>query len=102
MPSHGEGFGIVLLEAMACGVPTVASKLDGGREALLGGQLGELVDPRNREEICAATLTALKRPRGCPAGIEYFSYKNFTRRAQGLIGEVINSQIDSRRPCNQK
>ena len=30
MPSQGEGFGIVLLEAMACGVPAMGSKLDGG------------------------------------------------------------------------
>ena len=89
MPSRGEGFGIVLLEAMACGVPTVASKLDGSREALIDGQLGALVDPGNREEICAATLAALKRPRMRPAGLEYYSYENFTRRARELIGEVI-------------
>ncbi len=33
MASHGEGFGFVLLEALACGVPVIASRLDGGREA---------------------------------------------------------------------
>lgn len=89
MPSRGEGFGIVLLEAMACGVPTVASKLDGGREALIDGQLGALVDPGNREEICAATVAALRRPKMRPAGLEHFSYENFARRARELIGEVI-------------
>ena len=89
MPSRGEGFGIVLLEAMACGVPTVASKLDGGREALIDGQLGALVDPANREEICAATVAALRRPKMRPTGLEHFSYENFTRRARELIGDVI-------------
>jgi glycosyltransferase involved in cell wall biosynthesis len=89
MPSRGEGFGIVLLEAMACGVPTVASKLDGGREALIDGRLGTLVDPENRGEICAATLAALRHPRIRPAGLEHFSYENFTMRARKLIGEVI-------------
>jgi asparagine synthase (glutamine-hydrolysing) len=89
MPSLGEGFGIVLLEAMACGVPTVASKLDGGREALVDGQLGTLVDPGNSEEIRAATLAALRRPRMRPPGLEYFSYENFTRRARALVEEVI-------------
>ena len=34
MPGRGEGFGFVFLEAMACGVPVVASTLDGSREAV--------------------------------------------------------------------
>jgi phosphatidyl-myo-inositol dimannoside synthase len=34
MPGRGEGFGIVYLEALACGVPVVASQVDGGREAV--------------------------------------------------------------------
>ncbi len=91
MPSRGEGFGIVLLEAMACGVPTVASKLDGSREALIDGRLGALVDPGNREEICAATVAALRRPKMRPAGLEHFSYENFTRRARELIGEAMQA-----------
>lgn len=89
MPSRGEGFGIVLLEAMACGIPTVASKVDGGREALIDGQLGALVNPGNIEEIRTATLAALGQPKTRPAGLEHFSYENFTRRAQRLIGEII-------------
>ena len=35
MPGWGEGFGFVYLEAMACGIPVLGSKLDGSREALL-------------------------------------------------------------------
>src|SRR5262249_7047051 len=44
MPSTGEGFGIVLIEAAACGVSVIGSLVDGSQEALLGGQLGRLVD----------------------------------------------------------
>jgi glycosyltransferase involved in cell wall biosynthesis len=59
MPSYGEGFGIVLLEAVACGVPTIGSKVDGSREALLEGRLGRLVDPKVPEELIEAVTEAL-------------------------------------------
>ncbi len=45
MPSKREGFGIVYLEAMACGKPAIAGDRDGARDALLDGELGVLVDP---------------------------------------------------------
>ena len=45
MPSKGEGFGIVFLEAMACGKPVLAGNKDGSVDPVLNGQLGVLVDP---------------------------------------------------------
>jgi phosphatidylinositol alpha-1,6-mannosyltransferase len=59
MPGYGEGFGIVLLEAVACGVPAIGSKLDGSREALLDGKLGYLVDPKITEQLIEAVTEAL-------------------------------------------
>lgn len=89
MPSKGEGFGIVLLEAMACGVPVVASKLDGSREALRNGLLGILVNPNNPKEIKAAILEALKRPKGIvPEGLDYFSDDNFEKRCHEILGSL--------------
>ena len=61
MPSTGEGFGIVLLEAVACGVPVVGSRVDGSREALLDGRLGRLVDPTNKIELESAVTAALEK-----------------------------------------
>jgi phosphatidyl-myo-inositol dimannoside synthase len=86
MPSRGEGFGFVFLEALASGVPVVASKLDGGREALLGGQLGLLVDPTSPAEIRAALAETLARgERVIPSALEYFSFENFTRRVSAIV-----------------
>lgn len=45
LPSQGEGFGIVFLEALACGKPVLAGNQDGSIDPLMRGNLGCLVDP---------------------------------------------------------
>jgi len=42
---EAEGFGIVFLEAAACGVPAVAGRSGGAHEAVLDGETGRVVDP---------------------------------------------------------
>jgi len=44
LPSRGEGFGLVYLEAMARGVPCVGSIHDAAREVIADGETGRLVD----------------------------------------------------------
>ncbi len=73
-----ESFGIVLAEAMAAGVPVVASDLPGYRSVLRGGEAGRLVaagepglladalydllqDPEERRRLAAAGLVAAQR-----------------------------------------
>jgi glycosyltransferase involved in cell wall biosynthesis len=94
MPSRGEGFGFVLLEAMACGVPVIASRLDGGREAVRMGQLGQLVDPSNPAEIRTAIRDTLAsgRAKSIPEGLDYFSYANFERRTHTIIDALVSCQ----------
>ena len=89
MPSRGEGFGFVFLEAMACGVPVVASRMDGGREAVLNGVLGRLVDPSNPAEVRTAVSETLQGgERGVPPGLDSFSFENFERRTHAIIDEL--------------
>lgn len=61
MPSTGEGFGIVFLEAMACGIPVLGGNRDGSVEALADGALGKLVDPLDTSAIAAGLISLLGR-----------------------------------------
>lgn len=61
MPSKGEGFGIVFLEALSCGRPVIAGNRDGSRDALLDGKLGILVEPDNVEEVANAIIKVLEK-----------------------------------------
>ncbi len=90
MPSRGEGFGFVLLEAMACGIPVVASVLDGSREAVRFGQLGILVDPTKRDDVERGIREALlKRERSVPPGLDDFEFANFRKRLATLVRDML-------------
>ncbi len=60
MPSKLEGFGIVYLEALACGRPVLGGNQDGAIDALCQGELGVLVNPDDAEEIAKNLIQILK------------------------------------------
>lgn len=51
MPSTMEGFGLVFIEAMSCGLPVIAGNVDGSADALKNGELGTLVNPFDGNQI---------------------------------------------------
>src|SRR5262245_17211800 len=87
MPSYGEGFGIALIEAAACGIPIVGSSADGSRDALLDGGLGRMVDPKKPDElveaITAVTSGAQRRARNDL--VETFDVGRFRARVSHWI-----------------
>jgi phosphatidylinositol alpha-1,6-mannosyltransferase len=54
MPSRGEGFGLVYLEAMRLGRPCLVSTLDAGREVVNPPEAGLAVDPDDRQAVADA------------------------------------------------
>src|SRR5581483_884109 len=58
-----EGFGIVFVEAAACGVPSVAGQSGGSAEAVVDGETGAVVgDPRDVAAVAAALASLLDDP----------------------------------------
>ena len=95
MPSKGEGFGIVYLEALACGKPTLGGNQDGAIDALRQGELGALVDPDDVQAIAKTTVQILQGTYPNPLiyqpellrqkVIDFFSIERFNQTLYDLI-----------------
>jgi phosphatidyl-myo-inositol dimannoside synthase len=89
MASRWEGFGIVVIEALACGVPVVGSTADATQEALLYGELGPAVDPDDPDALMAAILEALDRPHSVPERLSYYGFENFRARLHAALQPLV-------------
>ena len=103
MPGRGEGFGIVYLEALACGIPVVASTADASREAVRDGLLGQVVNPDNPDDLKAGIRRALLYTnRQVPEGLGYFSFECFRQRwyqvLEPVYGLAMPGSIEQRHP----
>ena len=96
---EAEGFGIVFLEAAACGVPAVAGRSGGSHEAVADGETGFVVHPRAVAEVREAIARlvaddALRRRMGAAArrrALDEFSYD----RLVTLLDPVARGELSA-------
>lgn len=92
-----EGFGLVSLEAMACGIPVIASRIGGIPEVVKKGISGILVSPKNPQQLAEAINSLLQNKQeltkiGKSArnwAISQFSWK----RVAGATNELYRKYI---------
>jgi glycosyltransferase involved in cell wall biosynthesis len=114
--SEKEGWGLTILEANACGVPTVASDVPGLRDAVRSGETGLLVPPGDVEQLTTALVRLLtseaERQRlaaGARAWSLQFSWEQSARQLLEVIEATCNgprwreliSKMESWRPLPQ-
>jgi len=99
MPSKGEGFGIVYLEALACGKPVLAGNCDGAIDALCNGELGILVNPDDLDAIALNLIAILQGFHNHPLMyqpkalrqkvIDIYGFKRFQATLAGLLNQYL-------------
>jgi D-inositol-3-phosphate glycosyltransferase len=62
VPSHSESFGLVAVEAQACGTPVVAASVGGLRTAVRDGVSGVLIDSRDPASYAGAVAELIAQP----------------------------------------
>ena len=62
MPSRGEGFGLVYLDAMRAGLPCICGTEDAGAEVIVNGETGICVNPTDRAALAHAIILLLTSP----------------------------------------
>ena len=105
MPSHYESFGMVALEAMACGTPVIASRVGGLRFSVIHGQTGLHVPVGDHEALATAITKLLKNDSlrwqlsaNSRAMAQNFGWPTIARQITGVFDQVIAA----RRPASDQ
>lgn len=96
LASSNEGWANVLLEAMACGTPVVATDVGGSREVVDAPEAGVLVtrrDGRTIAEALRSLLSALPDRAATRRYAERFSWDETTRGQERLFGSLLSRPV---------
>lgn len=100
LPSIEEGFGMVILQAMAACTPVIASDVTGGLEVIDNGQNGMLVPAGDSDKLAEAldfllTYPAIRQKMGEAARqktLKGWDWSNYGQRANRLIDMIANTK----------
>lgn len=95
MPSLSEGLSMAILEAMAAGLPVVATKVGGNPEIVQDGETGFLVPPENSDLLAERVVDLLRNPRRA---------RDFGDRGKRRVTErfSLSAMVDAYQGCYER
>lgn len=100
LPSESEGFSNTIVQAMAMSRPVVACRVGGNPEAVVEGETGFLVEPRNAEALAEAMgrllsdsdLARRMGDAGRRRALEQFTRRHMIERTEQLLIDLMDKQ----------
>ncbi|NOY78149.1 MAG: glycosyltransferase family 4 protein [Calditrichaeota bacterium] len=100
-PSHAEAYGLVVLEAMAVGLPVVSSNCDGILDIVVSGETGELVPPKEVSRLVNRVEALIRSPekrsrygqRGRERVQKYFDFNTMIDHLEQLYRKSVNRRM---------
>ncbi|OHA32397.1 MAG: hypothetical protein A2928_00110 [Candidatus Taylorbacteria bacterium RIFCSPLOWO2_01_FULL_45_15b] len=101
-PNHMQSWGLVVFEAMACGMPAIVSKEAGAHEVLTDQENAVLVEARNPDDLARGILTLINNPalfshigkKGAEFVKSEISWNNF---AENIISQIEKTKTQEKR-----
>jgi len=96
LPSLSEGLGISILEAQACGVPVIASKVGGILDIIEDRKTGILIEPKNPRQIAQAIIKIFSQPefaqkliQNAKDDLKKYDWQNIAQKINRIYQELL-------------
>ena len=108
LPTRYDPFAAVCLEAMACGLPVITTKMNGAAEVISEGENGFVVQPHKMEERLSSCLASIRSVEQCAQmglnaamAAANYSMREHTQRMASILSECAERPVRRRLPVAQ-